>query len=111
MEVNVFATSEFSRRAKKYAKKFKSFVEDYRIFLASIKENPFQGVDLGGGKRKIRMVISSKNAGKSGGSRVITYNVVKNADSSITVYLVTIYDKSEFDSVSDSYVDQIISQI
>ena len=51
MEVKIYTSDEFSRRAKKYAKKFKSFASDFKLFLDSIKENPYQGVDLGGGER------------------------------------------------------------
>lgn len=112
MIVNIFASDEFSRRAKKYAKKFKSFTSDYKNFVSMIKDNPYQGTDLGGGKRKVRLVVASKNKGKSGGFRVITYNVVESEDkSSVDVYLITIYDKSEYSSVSDSYINQIIENL
>ena len=36
-------------------------------------ENPFMGIDLGKHLRKIRLAITSKGKGKSGGARVITY--------------------------------------
>ena len=111
MTVQIFASDEFSRRAKKYARKFKSFAADFSNFVLMIKANPYQGVDLGGGKRKVRLVVASKNKGKSGGFRVITYNVVENADKSVAVYLITIYDKSEYSSVSDSYINQIIENL
>ena len=111
MEVKIYTSDEFSRRAKKYAKKFKSFASDFKLFLDSIKENPYQGVDLGGGKRKLRMIVTSKNSGKRGGFRIITYNIIVSHDSLLSVYLLTIYDKSEFSSVSDSYINQIISSL
>lgn len=111
MTVEIFVSDEFSRRAKRYAKKYKSFISDFSTFISRIKSNPYQGVDLGGGKRKVRFVVASKNKGKSGGFRVITYNVVENEDASVSVYLITIYDKSEFSSVSDSYINQIIKSL
>ena len=110
MTVQIFASDEFSRRAKKYARKFKSFTADFSNFISMIKANPYQGVDLGGGKRKVRLVVASKNKGESGGFRVITYNIVENADKSV-VYLIRIYDKSEYSSVSDSYINQIIENL
>ena len=73
-------------------------------------ENPFSGTDLGGGKRKIRFHVNSKGKGKRGGMRVITYHVVKSEES-VRVYLITLYDKSEYESVSDRYVDQIIREL
>lgn len=77
-----------------------------------IESNPYIGVDLGGGKRKIRLTIASKNKGRSGGFRVITFNVVEKVDgTAVDVYLITIYDKSEYSSVSDSYINQIIENL
>ena len=57
------------------AKKYKSFVKDYDDFLDSLEKNPFQGTFLGMGVYKTRMAIASKGKGKSGGARVLTYNV------------------------------------
>ena len=50
--------------------------QDFGKFKESLKEDPFQGVDLGGGLRKIRMAIDSKRKGKAGGARVITYTTL-----------------------------------
>ena len=48
------------------------------------------GVPIGKGCYKVRMAISSKGKGKSGGARVITYvRIVKKV-----VVLLTMYDKS-----------------
>lgn len=58
------------------------------------------------------MMVTSKNKGKSGGFRVITYNVVESGEgTSIDVYLITIYDKSEFSAVSDGYINEIIENL
>ena len=50
--------------------------QDFGKFKESLKEDPFQGVDLGGGLRKIRMAIDSNRKGKAGGARVITYTTL-----------------------------------
>ena len=105
--VNIFTADEFRRQAKRLMKKYKSLPDDLVELQRQLLENPFSDIDMGGGKRKIRMKVTSKHKGKSGGFRVITYNVVQTKDA-IFVYLITIYDKSEFDSVSDRYIDQII---
>ncbi|WP_309331967.1 hypothetical protein [Mucilaginibacter sp.] len=52
------------------------------------------------------MKISSKNKGKSGGSRVIT--CVKITDQEIT--LISIYDKSEQDTISDVFLMQLLAE-
>ena len=64
------------------------------------------GDDLGDNTYKVRMAIASKNKGKSGGARVITCNVlvdVVNTD----IYLLTIYDKGEQDSISKKDIEYL----
>ena len=46
---------------------------DYVNFLLDLQENPIQEESLGKDCHKVRMSIESKNKGKSGGARVITY--------------------------------------
>lgn len=50
------------------------------------------------------MAISSKNKGKSGGSRVIT--CVKIIDE--TVILLSIYDKSEQEDIDDKALNKLL---
>lgn len=111
MEVTIKVSGEFERQAKRLAKKYRTFVDDFTGFLNAIKENPYQGVDLGGGKRNIRMAIASKGKGKSGGVRVITFNVELIDDEGVVVSLITIYDKQEIRNVSDQYINQIIKNL
>lgn len=54
------------------------------------------------------MTISSKGKGKSGGARVITYNVKKVTDDEVVITLMTIYDKNEISNVSDAYLRSLI---
>ncbi len=111
MEVTINVSEEFERQAKRLAKKYRTFVDDFAGFLNSIKENPYQGVDLGGGKRKIRMAVASKGKGKSGGVRVITFNVEFIDRENMVVNLLTVYDKQEINNVSDKYINQIIKNL
>ena len=101
---------DFERQAKKLAKHYPSFKEDLLQLLESLRENPYQGVDLGGGIRKIRMTISSKGRGKSGGARVITMNVNIDVEKMI-IALLYIYDKAEIANVSDTFLRQIIKDL
>ena len=66
-------------------------------FKKELADEPFQGSDLGSGTHKVRMAIASKGKGKSGGARVITFNVIQREDDSIEITLLTIYDKGEPD--------------
>ena len=105
--MTIIPSDEFRRQAKRLLKKHKSLTDDLAELQRLLLANPFIGTDLGSGKRKIRLKITSKNKGKSGGLRVITFNVLQTNDG-LSVYLITLYDKSEYASVSDRYVDQII---
>jgi len=69
--------------------------------------NPFIGTLLGNETYKVRVAIKSKGKGKSGGARVITYIVTENLE----VYLLTIYDKSELDSIDDKTLKAIIKNL
>ena len=112
MNVSIDYLPEFERRAKALAKKYKSFPADYNAFLDELEQNPFGGDPLGHNTYKHRMAISSKGKGKSGGARVITYNVQQQAiGGDILITLMSIYDKSEIDNVSDAYLRQLIKAV
>ena len=63
----------FEKELKALSKKYKSLKGDIEKLKKEIEENPLLGTSLGGGYRKIRLNITSKNQGKSGGARVITH--------------------------------------
>ena len=73
-------------------------------------KNPEIGDNLGGGKHKIRLGVKSKGGGKRGELRVITLNVVIETTDTC-VNLLTIYDKTEIQNVSEQYINQIIRNL
>ena len=91
-------------------KKYKSFKSDYLAFLDALEEKPYSGEPLGHNTYKYRMSIASKGKGKSGGARVITYNI-QQSNEDIFITLMSIYDKSEISNVSDAYLRQLIQTI
>lgn len=107
MSYSIKVSGSFAKEAKRLAKKYPSFKKDYEFFLESLQENPLQGDELTPGIRKIRMAIKSKGKGKSGGARVITYNVIAEQHNDI-IALLLIYDKSDFSTVDVSVVKQIV---
>lgn len=111
MEVTFDYLPEFERRAKALAKHYKSFAKDYDTFLDSLEENPFQGVSLGGGVYKTRMQIAAKGKGKSGGARVLTYNVTRTEPERVHITLMSIFDKSEMANVSEAYINSLVHQL
>ena len=57
------------------------------------------------------MSIASKRKGKSGGARVITYNLIQRGENEVIITLMSIYDKSDIENVSDSYLRSLINKI
>ncbi len=111
MKVTFDYLDEFMRGAKALRKKYPSFESDYNRFLDELEANPFGGESLGQHTYKNRMSIASKGKGKSGGARVITYNLQQQDTDEILITLMTIYDKSEIDNVSDSYLRSLVLQL
>jgi mRNA-degrading endonuclease RelE of RelBE toxin-antitoxin system len=89
MSYKIVPTIEFEKELKKLAKKYLSLKTDLQILAQSLSINPVQGVSLGNICYKIRLAITSKGKGKSGGARIITFVKVINE----TVLLIT-YDNS-----------------
>ena len=60
----------------------------------------------------IRLASKSKGKGKSGGFRIITYLletwIEENGEEEIEVTLLSIYDKSEVSTLSDSEIKKLI---
>lgn len=75
-----------------------------------MESNPLQGDELSPGIRKIRMAIASKGRGKSGGARVITYNVIVTEDAG-EVFLLEIYDKSDYSTVDVELIKAMVNDL
>lgn len=103
-------TREFARGAKILKKRYKSFMSDLESFKDSIANNPFQGVELVPGIRKIRLTIESKQKGKSGGARVITLTYYVSEEEG-KVHFLIIYDKSDADSVDVGVVQNYVTEL
>lgn len=81
--------------------------EEINQLIDELEDNPQLGTPLGNGFYKIRLAIRSKGKGKRGGARVVTYVKVV-AD---TVYLVSIYDKSEQSDISEAELHKLLGDI
>ena len=104
MSFNVIVTTGFAKHAKSIAKKHPSLKSDIDRLINSLEESPIQGEPLGRDCYKVRMAIASKGKGKSGGSRVITCVKVVFK----TIYLLSIYDKSNKENISDRELDKLL---
>ena len=97
-------TPTFEKSYKRLKKKYFSIKSDLEEFKKEYNENPEIDRELGGGFRKIRIAIKSKNSGKRGGARIITYDDMFIKDEGNVVILVAIYDKSEISTLlKDEY--------
>lgn len=101
---------DFLKAAKALSKRYPSLKEDLRDLRESLKDNPQQGVDLGGGLRKVRMNIKSKGRGKAGGARVITCNIIIST-SDMVIALVYIYDKADASNVKNEVMRAIVKEM
>ena len=98
------AIPPFDRQLKRLVKKYPSLKEEYLELIKNLEQNPEQGTNLGNNCYKIRIAIASKRKGKSGGARVITNFVITDA----TVYLLSIYDKSEKENLTDKELVELL---
>ena len=106
MNCNVRPGKKFLKEFKRLYKHYKSLKGDVDALVVSLKD---QGADLGGGIRKVRMAITSKGKGKSGGARVITLTVLVSV-TDLDVWLLTLYDKSERETITDSEIAELRRQ-
>ena len=105
--MKVRMSEDFRVAYKRLKKRHKSLEDDFERLLSSLLQNPIQGVELENGVRKVRLAISSKGRGKSGGARVII-RVRIVADE---LQLLYIYDKSDFGNISDAYLRDIMKRM
>jgi mRNA-degrading endonuclease RelE of RelBE toxin-antitoxin system len=107
MSYKVKFIPKFEKELKRLAKKYPSLKSDFSSLLTSLKEDPTQGTSLGNECYKIRLAITSKGKGKSGGARVIScFKIVQS-----TVFLLTIFDKSEQENIPDKELKELLKFI
>lgn len=107
MEFKIAVTDIFKKQQNRLSKKYPSLDEDIIALIENLKTNPVQGDSLGNKLYKIRLKISSKVKGKSGGARVITCVMVVETK----VILAAIYDKSEKETLKSDEIVKLLNQI
>lgn len=107
MSYKLVTIESFKREAKRLVKKFPSLKVEIEDLGKGLEANPFQGIAIGNGFYKIRLAIRSKGKGKRGGARVITYIKVVAE----TVYLVSIYDKSEKTDIGEDELRKLFDEM
>jgi mRNA-degrading endonuclease RelE of RelBE toxin-antitoxin system len=107
MNYNIIPTRRFERELKRLAKNFPSLKKEFAELIAKIANNPMTGIFIGNSCYKIRLAIDSKGKGKSGGARIITYLYIETE----TIYLLTIYDKSEKTDLKPNELKEIVNNL
>lgn len=118
MKVTVNITKSFSSAVKPLLKKYHSLSKDLLNLEKELIATPRLGTSLGRDIYKIRLKISSKGKGKSGGARVISFveTIVigiteKISDEETIVNLLTIYDKADVGNISDKELKELIKNV
>ena len=107
MIYNILTIPPFDKQLKRLAKKYPSIKSDIAELADQIMHDPKIGKPIGNNCYKIRLAIKSKGKGKSGGARIITYVYV----SETIVYLLTIYDKSDQENISDNELKELLRNL
>jgi mRNA-degrading endonuclease RelE of RelBE toxin-antitoxin system len=98
MSYKVITIRAFDKQAKRLLKRYPSLKAELLELITILKSDPTHGTELGNQCYKIRLAISSKRKGKSGGGVITHFYVVDD-----TVILLSIYDKSEQVTISDKH--------
>ncbi len=107
MKFSIIPADRFKKEAKRLIKKFPSLKQEIANLGILLETSPDSGIPLGNDTYKIRIGIKSKGKGKSGGARVISYVMMPNNE----VYLLTVYDNSELDSIDDKTIKIIVDSL
>ena len=104
MSYSVILTDNFKKEAKPLVKKYASLKKELEKLFIELEQSPTLGTPLGNDIYKIRLAIASKNKGKSGGARIMSF--VKIIDSAVLLF--SIYNKGDKDSISDNEIQELL---
>jgi mRNA-degrading endonuclease RelE of RelBE toxin-antitoxin system len=107
----IIVSDEFKHRAKPLSKKYHTLKESINLLGEQLILNPYLGESYGSNIYKIRIADKSKGKGKSGGFRIMYYVAIKRDDDSVDIILMTIYDKSEYDTVKKKDAESLLKKI
>lgn len=107
MSYKVVTIPPFDKQLKRLFRKYPSIKTDIQELGKKLSLNPTMGISLGHDCYKIRLSITSKGKGKSGGARVVTHFFIAGE----IVFLLSIYDKSEKEMISDKELIQLLGSL
>ena len=107
MSYKVKSIDIFEKQAKRLIKKYPSLKNELLQLIDNLEKDPQQGTSIGKSCYKVRIAITSKGKGKSGGARVITNFFINEK----TVYLLSIYDKAEQENLTNKELKELLTFI
>jgi len=104
--VNFETVSRFDKEVKKLSKKYNLIKEDLNNFVVDFDNIHKEATSIKKNLYKVRLSNSNKNKGKRAGYRIYYYLKIND-----TVYLLTIYDKSQIESINENTLNQYIEEL
>lgn len=104
--MNFETSSLFDKQFKQLAKKFNLIKDDLNEFIENFEDHHSTATSIKNSMFKVRLSNSNKNKGKSSGYRIYYYIKIKES-----VYLLTIYDKSQIESIDENMLIDLIEEL
>ena len=79
--------------------------------MGYLEENTLQATSITTRVYKTRIAVLSKRKRNSGGVRVLTYTVQKVNPEKMVITLLSIFDKSDIENVSDGYIKSLVKEV
>lgn len=103
----VYPTQNFIDEAVEIRKKYPNIKEDFVELRKQLQKDPQIGDPLGKGLHKIRMAITEKGDGKSGGARIIVLVKVEEKE----VFVLSVFLKSQWDTAIISALEKRVENL
>ena len=107
MKYNIIISENFEKEFKPLYKKYKSLKADVLKVQDNIEKELLIATDLGSGFKKIRVTVTSKNKGSSGGARLITHDAIVAVDKTNVVF-GSIYSKGQYKTIDIKILKEIL---
>lgn len=104
--MNFETVSKFDKEVKKLSKKYNLIKKDLNNFILDFETIHEKAISIKDNLYKVRLSNSNKNKGKRAGYRIYYYLKIND-----TVYLLTIYDKAQIESINEDILNQYIEEL
>lgn len=107
MSYRIIPTDNFLSEAKKLLKKYPNIKADFLDLAKKLQKDPIIGNNfIGDDCYKVRMIITDKCRGQSGGARVIINVQVVEKE----VFVLSAYDKADQETIKESVLEKLLKK-